>query len=262
MSLLIKKEIRKGYNEIVSPDDERLDYLSFALISLPAGESYRGRLGEREAAFVVLKGKCHFEVGSTSYREIGGRSGVFAGKAYAVYAPPKAHCRVEAISDLEVAVCMATAEAEKAPRLITPDKVKERIVGKVNWQRSVFDIVDPSVDACRLLVGETINPPGNWSSVPPHRHEVDNLPEESDLEEIYFFRIDPPQGFGVMRIYTDDLKLDETHSVTNNDTVIIPEGYHPVGALAGYRVYYLWMLAGAKRILQPRDDPQHAWLKG
>jgi len=65
----------------------------------------------------------------------------------------------------------------------------------------------------------------------------------------------------VIRVYTDDLSLDETYSVKDNDIVLIPEGYHPVGALAGYRIYYLWMLAGEKRILKPRDDPRHAWIE-
>ena len=261
MSLLIRKEIRDGYNEILPPDHPRLGYLSFGFIAVSAGGVHQGQLDGREATFVVLKGKCNIAVGASAYREIGERQDPFAGKAYAVYAPVGATYRVEAISDLEVAMCMAKADTPKAPCLITPDRVKERIVGKDNWQRSVFDIVDSSVDACHLLVGETINPPGNWSSVPPHRHDFDNLPEESSLEEAYFFRVDPPQGFGVIRLYNDDLTLDETHSVVNNDLVVIPEGYHPVGALAGYKVYYLWMLAGEKRILQPKDDPRHAWLR-
>ncbi len=261
MNLLVRKQILQGYSEIVPEDDPRLQYLSFDFIRLSASESYRSELGDREATFVVLKGQCNFEVGGSRYDEVGERPNVFAGKASAVYAPAGANYRVEAISDTEVAVCLAKADVQKAPCLITPDNVRERIVGRDNWQRSVYDIVDQSVDACHLLVGETINPPGNWSSAPPHRHDMDNLPEESNLEEVYFFRVDPPQGFGVIRVYTDDLSLDEIYSVTNDDLVLIPEGYHPVGALAGYRVYYLWMLAGEKRVLKPRDDPQHAWLK-
>jgi 5-deoxy-glucuronate isomerase len=261
MNLLVRKEIRHGYNEIVSDDDARLQYLSFDLIRLSADESHRAELGGREAAFVVLKGQCDFEVDDTRYERVGERTNPFAGKAFAVYAPTGASYHVKAVTDVEVAVCLAKADVRKAPCLITPDDIKERIVGKENWQRSVYDIVDASVDACCLLVGETINPPGNWSSAPPHRHDADNLPEESNLEEAYFFLADPPQGFGVIRVYTDDLSLDETYSVMDNDIVLIPEGYHPVAALAGYRLYYLWMLAGEKRILKPRDDPRHAWIK-
>jgi 5-deoxy-glucuronate isomerase len=260
MSLLVRKEIGEGYNEIVSDDDARLHYLSFGVIALPSGKGYTGEVGKREAVLVILKGKCDIAAAGQSYSDVGERSNPFEGRAYSVYVPMGGRYRIEAITDVEIAVCMAKAVVEKPARLITPNEVKERVVGKGNWQRSVYDIVDGSVEACHLLVGETINPPGNWSSAPPHRHDVDNLPEESDLEEAYFFRVDPPQGFGVIRVYTDDLRLDETYSVVNDDLVLIPEGYHPVGALAGYRVYYLWMLAGEKRILKPKDDPRHAWV--
>lgn len=262
MDLLIRKEIEHGHNVMLPEGDSRSRYLGFDVLSLAAGRNHAGELGDCEAVFVILKGRCNFEVAPERYAEIGGRSNVFDERGYSVYAPAGATYRIEALTDLEVAVCMSKADEKKSPCLITPEQVKERVVGKGNWQRSVFDIVDGSVDACHLLVGETINPPGNWSSAPPHRHDVDNLPEESDLEEAYFFRVDPPQGFGVIRIYTDDRKIDKTYSVENNDLVVIPDGYHPVAALAGYRLYYLWMLAGEKRVLRPRDDPQHAWLKG
>jgi 5-deoxy-glucuronate isomerase len=261
MDLLIRKEMQTGHNEILAADDLRLEYLSFDFIRLSEGEMHQDSLADREATFVVVSGRCNFEVAGSRYEGIGGRANPFEGKAFAVYAPVGADYRVEALSDLEIAVCFSKASVRKAPLLITPDQVKEKVVGKGNWQRSVYDIVDASVDACRLLVGETINPPGNWSSAPPHRHDVDNLPEEVNLEEAYFFRVDPPQGFGVIRVYNDELSLDETYSVQNDDLVLIPEGYHPVAALAGYRVYYLWMLAGEKRMLQPRDDPRHAWVK-
>ena len=108
----------------------------------------------------------------------------------------------------------------------------------------VYNIVDDRCDAEYLLVGETLNPPGNWSSSPPHKHEYNNLPEESDHEEIYFFKVDPEQGFGIQRLYTDDRELDEACVVENNDAVIISKGYHPVVAAPGYSLYYLWVLAG------------------
>ena len=81
------------------------------------------------------------------------------------------------------------------------------------------------------------------------------------MEEVYFFKIKPQQGFGIQRIYSDDRSIDSTYLLQDNDTVAIPEGYHPVVAAPGYRLYYLWILAGEKRILKMRDDPQHTWLK-
>jgi 5-deoxy-glucuronate isomerase len=116
------------------------------------------------------------------------------------------------------------------------------------------------VPAKKLLVGETYNIPGGWSSYPPHKHDVYSPGEEVCLEEIYHFRIDPPQGFGFQRIYSPERDLDEAYSIENGDTVIIPCGYHPVAAAPGYTLYYLWGLAGEKREMRPREDPGHAWV--
>jgi len=145
--------------------------------------------------------------------------------------------------------------------VIGPDQVKVRHVGRGNWRRTIYDIVDAAFPAQSMILGETFNPPGFWSSAPPHKHEVDDLPHESAHEEVYLFRLDPPRGFGMQRVYTDDRSLDVAYAVEDGDAVAIPRGYHPVVAGPGYRLYYLWVLAGHQRVLAPRDDPVHAWLK-
>jgi 5-deoxy-glucuronate isomerase len=108
-----------------------------------------------------------------------------------------------------------------------------------------------------LLVGETFNPPGNWSSYPPHKH--DGRDGEPRLEEVYHYRIDPPQGFGHQTLYTSDGE-SVTHVVRDGDAVLLPYGYHPVAAAPGYRLYYLWALAGAERRMALYEDPQHKWV--
>jgi len=121
-----------------------------------------------------------------------------------------------------------------------------------------------NVKAQRLLVGETLNPPGNWSSYPPHKHDR-KAPSEAPLEEVYFFKIKPPHGFGLQRIYTspeDENPFDEVFLLENDDTVVIPRGYHPVVAAPGYQLYYLWVLAGEERKYGAwSDDPNHRWLR-
>jgi len=125
--------------------------------------------------------------------------------------------------------------------------------------------VGSNVDADRLLVGETFNPPGNWSSYPPHKHDTLNPPLEAPAEEIYFFLVSPPQGWGIQRIYTapdHPEPLDEVYVVQDGDATILPRGYHPVCAAAGYRLYYLWGIAGEERRYGAwTDDPAHAWVK-
>jgi 5-deoxy-glucuronate isomerase len=84
---------------------------------------------------------------------------------------------------------------------------------------------------------------------------------EADLEEIYYYKMDRPEGFAYQRIYTEDRRLDELIMVHNNELVLSPEGYHPVVAAHGYNVYYLNMLAGSDQSLASSDDPLYAWVK-
>jgi 5-deoxy-glucuronate isomerase len=107
------------------------------------------------------------------------------------------------------------------------------------------------------MVGETFNPPGNWSSYPPHKH--DGADGEPRLEEVYHFRISPDHGFAHQSLYTAAGEC-VTHQVKDGDAVLLPYGYHPVSAPPGYRVYYLWALAGDQRRLVPYEDPQHRWI--
>ena len=85
-----------------------------------------------------------------------------------------------------------------------------------------------------MLVVEVITPGGHWSSYPPHKHDRDALPDKSYLEETYYHRLKPPQGFAFQRIYTEDGSLDEALTVKDGDVVLVPRGYHPVGAPHGY----------------------------
>jgi 5-deoxy-glucuronate isomerase len=121
------------------------------------------------------------------------------------------------------------------------------------------------VPAERLLAGETLNPPGNWSSFPPHKHDRPNSPQEAVLEEIYFFRVKPAQGFGFIWTYTapdDPEGFSNVFVVEDGDTVLLPKGYHPVVAAPGYELHYTWVLAGEERRYGAwADDPRHAWVK-
>ena len=119
----------------------------------------------------------------------------------------------------------------------------------------------PETDpADSLLVVEVITPGGHTSSYPPHKHDTDNLPHESFLEETYYHRLNPPQGFGFQRVYTDDRSLDEAMVVEDGDVTLVPKGYHPVAATHGYDLYYLNVMAGPKRTWKFHNAPEHEWL--
>jgi 5-deoxy-glucuronate isomerase len=114
-------------------------------------------------------------------------------------------------------------------------------------------------EAESLLVCEVLTPAGHWSSYPPHKHDRDALPEESFLEETYYHRIAPAQGFGLQRVYSDDRTLDETLRFGDRDLVLVPRGYHTVSAPPGYTVYYLNVMAGPVRTWAVANDPDHEW---
>jgi 5-deoxy-glucuronate isomerase len=133
--------------------------------------------------------------------------------------------------------------------------------GSGNATRQITHIIPPEFAAHRLLVVEVSTPAGNWSSYPPHKHELERLPIENDLEEVYAYRFAAPEGFGVQRLYTRDGSLDETWTVRDGDVVLVPRGYHPFCAAHGYHGYYLNALAAEQRSMAAEDDPDLAWTR-
>jgi 5-deoxy-glucuronate isomerase len=255
MDLLYPANMQKGFCQIIGGANQHLKLLDFALLTLAPGENWQMEFPGREAALVILGGKAKVCAGKQHWAEVGERENVFAGRATAVYVPAGGNLRATAKTDLEAALITVPAIKDGEAVLIKPEQVAERTVGKHNWQRSVQDIIDARTPAQRLLVGETYNRPGGWSSYPPHKHDT-VIPEvEVSLEEVYHFRIDPPEGFGFQRIYSPEQGLDEAYTIKNGATVAIPFGYHPVAAAPGYKLYYLWALAGEERIMRPHDDP-------
>ena len=260
---LISKKLTSGENTIYQVGDGPLDLLSFSIVNLAAGDSYSSDTGAEECGLIILSGVLSLDIAGEQYPDLGGRTSVFAGKATGAYLPPGTAWSVQAGSAAELAVCSSPSESSGPPQVIRPDDVQVNHAGNWNWRRDVHNVIGGNVpQAQRLLIGETFNPPGNWSSYPPHKHEADDYPYQVNMQEIYHFRMNPAQGFGVQVMYTDDLDIDQAYIVRNNDNTILPCGYHPVVAAPGYQLYYLWMMAGVSdRRMAPMDDPTHAWVK-
>ena len=244
---------------VVAPEREG-DLIGLAVADLAAGERFE-TAGDVETLVVVLGGVVDVAANGEPLGSAGGRSSVFEGPGHAVYAPPGTALRLTATRPAQLAVATAPA-GEGAPskaRIIGPQDQRLAEAGKGNWSRSVRTILGPEHAAGRLLVGETINPPGNWSSYPPHRHDRQAPPDEVRLEEVYLFKIDPPGGFGVQVRYDDE--GTEAFAVRDGDAAVIRGGYHPVVAAPGYSLYYLWVMAGDGRQMIPHFDPAHAWVQ-
>jgi len=208
-----------------------------------------------------LGGRCSVESVAGSWRDLGSRANVFAGMPTALYLPIDTAFNVRAETDCELALCFSLADEKFPARLITPQEVEVEVRGGANATRQINHILKPDFPAQRLLLVEVYTPSGNWSSYPPHKHDVHKPPDEVDLEEIYYYRIDRPEGYAIQRVYTSDGRIDQTLTVRDGEMVLIPEGYHPVVAAHGYNVYYLNALAGSARSMAASDDPDYAWVR-
>ena len=250
----------QGRIHSVTPQSAGWSYVGFDVYRLKKGARITKKTEGREGCLVLLSGKARVTSGALDTGEIGGRSSPFEADPWSVYVPAQSEWTLEAASDCEVAVCTAPATGKLPPRIIAPKDVGQETRGTGTNTRYVRNILPEGKEAESLLVVEVITPPGHWSSYPPHKHDRDALPDESLLEETYYHRIKPSQGFALQRVYTDDRSLDETLAARDGDVVLVPKGYHPVGAPHGYEVYYLNVMAGPKRTWRFHNDPDHEWL--
>lgn len=246
----------------ITQDNSPLEYVGFKLLQMDKGARYAETLAKTECCVVVLTGKVDIIVGDETFTNLGTRKSVFEKKPTdSVYVSNDRLFEIRAAESAKVALCYSPSARQLPTRLIraAENGVEQR--GKNNNRRLVHNILpdsDPSANS--LLVVEVFTESGNWSSYPPHKHDRDQLPAESLLEETYYHETDPAQGFVLQRVYTDDRSIDETMAVESGDVVIVPAGYHPVGVPEGYTSYYLNVMAGPKRTWKFYNDPAHEWI--
>ena len=262
-NLLVKPEGEKGLVSHVTPQSAGWTHVGFDMHRLSPGEMVTAETGNREVCLVWVTGKGSAMAGGADFGSLGGRTSPFESEPAALYVPAGSNWSVSAETDLELAVCSAPGTPGARPaRAIRPENLSKETRGKGTNTRHVTNILPEDQPADSLLVVEVITPGGHTSSYPPHKHDTDNLPHESLLEETYYHRLDPPQGFAFQRVYTDDRSLDEAMAVEDGDVVLVPKGYHPCAACHGYDLYYLNVMAGPKRTWKFHNAPEHEWLFG
>lgn len=261
MSYLKKHVSKDGLATVVSEKEDGLKRAIFNLLKLKKEDEYKDATGNYEFSFIILSGSCNIKGDSFNYQNIGKRKNVFSGKATAVYLPINTSFEIKSLSDdLEIAICLSASKLKSKPVLILPENLKEFNIGTLNWERKAFFIIDERIESENFYIGETFLSPGKWA-FPPHRHDYDNYPEEVEMDEIYHYRTDPINGFGIQLFYNDDKSIDNAYTVRSGDTVIFPEGYHPAGASPTDSLYILWFLAGKKRYFISKPDEQYKWIK-
>lgn len=236
------------------------EWMSFFVHRIQPGDTFRTSTVEEEAVFVLLGGTCTVDWGSGVHR-IGRRKNVFDGFPFALYLPCDSAAAFTAETVCEIAECRAPSKARLQARLVTPSDVVSSLRGGGNASRQIVDVIGPAFPADKLMVIEVYTPGGNWSSYPPHKHDVHNPPGEVDLDEIYYYRIAQPEGFAFQHLYSGQHAGERTLKPQDGDAVLVHSGYHPVVAGPGYDVYYLNFLAGSSRVLAVTEDPNHVWIR-
>jgi 5-deoxy-glucuronate isomerase len=232
----------------------------FGILKVDEKKSYQMETGANEYALHILEGVCTVVVDGQKYEQIGSRATIFDGLPTAVYVPIESTFSITG-TKAKVAICAGKGGRKTEPVLITPDKVKVKSVGKDNWHREVRLIIGADSPSVNIILGETINFPGNWSGTPPHKHEANNPPDESLHEELYYFQTDKSQGWGIERFYSPERNINELIYLEQNTVTFMPWGYHQIVAGPGYILYYLFFLAGEGTGLIGSEDRDHNWIK-
>ncbi|MEI7744608.1 MAG: 5-deoxy-glucuronate isomerase [Chloroflexota bacterium] len=244
-----------------TPADAGWDWTSFHAYELAPGDIVTRDVDDQERLVLVLEGYATVTAGENDFGTVGSRDSVFDGPPPPVILlEPGLPVEITATTRALVAIGAAPAGPVRRTALIRPEDVHVETRGSGNTERRIHHILPPGAEAGRLIAFEVYTPGGNWSSYPPHKHDTENPPVEARLEELYFYRFARPQGFGFQRVYTPDRTLDQSMAVMDRDVVVVPAGYHPFGAPAGYDAYYLNVMSGPNRAWYFTLDPDHAWL--
>ena len=258
----------------ITPESAGWEHIHFDAIRMKAGESMEFASPEAEVGLVMLSGVVDVKSNRGEWTDIGERMSVFEGLPHALYLPRATSFVVTAQSDTEFVVTHVKTDQDREPVRVRPEDVTVEIRGGDNATRQINGIFPPGFACDRLVIVEVYTPSGGWSSYPPHKHDVHREDDEgnileADLEEVYFYKIDPSDGYAYQRVYTDENSplhaaghpINVVVMARENEAILVPEGYHPVVSAPGYTTYYLNVLAGSAQSLANVDDPQFAWVK-
>ncbi|WP_371170707.1 5-deoxy-glucuronate isomerase [Aliiroseovarius sp. 2305UL8-7] len=260
--LLVKPDGTHGKVHDITPDSAGWGYVGFGLYRLKPGDEASEITGDREVILVLVEGKAKLSANGEDFGKMGDRMDVFEKTPpHCLYVPNGSDWSAEATTDCTLAVCTAPGKGGHKAQRLGPEGITLTPRGKGANTRHINNVAMEDRDvADSLLVTEVFTPQGNWSSYPPHRHDEDNYPDMTYLEETYYHRLNPVQGYGIQRVFTEDGSLDETMAVSNHDVVLVPKGHHPCGAPYGYEMYYLNVMAGPLRKWRFNNHPDHNWI--
>jgi len=262
-TLLIRPKSEYGKTHDITPEIANWKFVGFVVYRLKTGDTIKHCSADNESIIVLVEGKAIISIThGPNLGELGDRMDVFEKKPpHAAYIEVQSEWTATATTDCTIGVCLAPGSQGRQTQRIGPEGVHYMTRGVGTNTREIYNIAMEDRDvADSLLITEVFTPHGNWSSYPPHRHDEDDYPNITYLEETYYHRLNPSQGFGFQRVFTDDGQIDETMCVQNHDVVLVPKGHHPCGTPFGYEMYYLNVMAGPRRKWRFKTSPGHEWL--
>ncbi len=262
---LLVRALPRGSDGLVcaiDPASAGWTWTTFHVYRLEPGQQIARAADDQERLVLLLEGYASVHAGTHSFERVGSRMSVFDGPpAEVVLVEPGLDVSVVALSACLVGVAAAPGGRVQRTAHIRASEILVEDRGSGNTARRIHHLLPPGGDvAGRLIAFEAFTPGGNWCSYPPHKHDTENPPVEAALEELYYYRFARPAGFAFTRVYTPDRTLDETMTPMDGDLVLVPRGYHPVGAPAGYDCWFLNIMAGPNREWHFTIDPDHEWL--
>jgi 5-deoxy-glucuronate isomerase len=238
----------------------------FNVLRLAAGESHTLDVPSCELLCVVLSGRADIAAAAQEFKNVGHRSSIWDGPADSVYCGTCPRITVRALRDgTEVAVAGGLCAQPFAPFRITPEEVEMVEVGsaETHSRRRIFHVLgqNGAGRAGNLLVSELYADAGCWSGYPPHKHDTERPPEETDFEEIYHYRFRPETGFGAQFCYNSASDQPTVVMTRHGDTFLVDRGYHPTVASPGHEGYIFTILVGRhQRSLLQFFEPAHRHL--
>ena len=259
----LKKSYKEqyGYERVVTDRNSPLTYTELDFLKLADGQSYTVMEKNKEFALIVIYGKCEVKGADFHFASVGKRKDPFDGPAEAVYVGKDTEFTVTGKGgDVKIAVCKAPAEKFFPAHHVKTEDILQKSLGKGAFARTAAFNLPETVGANLLYIGEFWVEDGNWASYPPHKHDVDNMPTEGFLDEIYYFEFDKPQGFGFQAVYSKEGDINEVYKVKSGEMVEVTKGYHPFTVAPGYKNYCLWIMAGKDRGIFCTTDEEHKWI--
>ncbi len=252
----------------VTPASAGWTNLAFAVVDVRSGDPHHSVVDGRETAIVTLSGTGRVRVDGQIV-DIA-RTSVFEQIGRVVYVPPGVEFTVETDTAVTVSVGSAPAEGRLPVRVIEPGEMRSEIRGGGTAYRQVVHTLAHPLPAEHLILYEVYVPRGTWAGWPPHRHDgVDDSPY---LEEVYYFRLDRPEGYVLHRNFNDGAgpggdhgDFDEVAVAHDGDVVLVPMGYHTSVVSPGSNMYFLNYLAGDLELDERRTPPcfhsDHTWIE-